>query len=191
MFYKIFQFSVRHGLNIRTLTRLGFIFKDSNPLCNGRCRNLVVSCNHHRLDSGPDTFCYRSFGLFSWRIHHRDQTEECQVIFIIFYNLCLCLQSLICKSENSKSLSGEILIDTGNVLPVLICDRLFLTISAYFAHSSRKNIHSAFDKHDNTLTRLMYGRHELSVTVKWHFRDSSIFLPDLFHIHSTVSCKGD
>ena len=48
------------------------------------CRRcyLMIPGDHNRPDSGSDTFGNRCLRFFSWRIHHSDETQEDQMIFI-------------------------------------------------------------------------------------------------------------
>ena len=100
-FHKVFQFFIGHFVNLCTLTGFGFIFKNSNSLCNGSSCHLMISCNHNRTDSCTFTLFYSSFWLFSRRIHHCDQPQEYQMIFILQRKFRLIWYFFISKCKNS------------------------------------------------------------------------------------------
>ena len=104
-FYKIFQFFIRHLIDLGTLARLGFIFKNTDTFCNCSGRYFMVTCNHDRTDTGFLTFRDSGFGLFTRRIHHSDQTDKCEVIFVIKSQLFLVRHNLISKCQYSETFS--------------------------------------------------------------------------------------
>ena len=83
LWYEILKFFVRHIFDDRAFTGFRHIFQNSDSFCNGRCCYFVIARNHDWLDSCLDTFYNCIFRLHSRRIHHGNQSQECQVIFII------------------------------------------------------------------------------------------------------------
>ncbi|MPN05819.1 hypothetical protein SDC9_153073 [bioreactor metagenome] len=80
--HKLPQLPVAHSVDGGAVHRLGPLGEDTNFFGDGGGGDAVVPGDHHRADSGGDALRHRRGGFLAGRVHHGNQPQKVQPVFI-------------------------------------------------------------------------------------------------------------
>ena len=121
--YQFAQRFIAQSVDLRAFHRPCTRLQNADFLGNGRSGYFVIAGDHNRPDSGLHTFGHSVFGFQARRIHHGNQTDKGQAVFLagIQRTFHLRMPFFVSKSQNAQPVLRKALVGITDGLAVLLC----------------------------------------------------------------------
>ena len=116
--HKLLQFLVAHAVDDRALHGLRAVPQNADLTGNGRRRDFVVAGDHNRTDTGADALRHRCLGFLTGRVHHGDEAEESQAVFIRQSD-GRAVHAAAGEGQHPQALVGKLFVDLFDPRPFL------------------------------------------------------------------------
>ena len=116
--HKVLQLLIAHAVNDRALHGLRAVLENTDFTGNGRRRDLVVAGDHDGADAGADTLRHRRLGFLTRRVHHGDEAEEGQAVFIRQSD-GRAVHAAAGEGQHPQALVGKLFVDLFDPRPFL------------------------------------------------------------------------
>ena len=165
--HKVPQLRIAHFVDDRTLHGFCTVLQNTDLPSDGRRRDLMVAGDHNRTDSGADALCHRSLGFLPRRIHHGDEAQKVQAVFIRQTD-CRTVHAAAGEGQHTQAFVGKLLVDLLDFPPFL---RRYDT-------AFQQYIHGALGDHQEAARQLMDGGHHLPVRIEGNLRQPGPVVSD-------------
>ena len=171
---------VGHGLHNGTLHGLGAGGEDTNFTGDGGSGDDVVAGNHDGADAGGDTVGNGLLGFLSGGVHHGDEAQEVELLFVGQGDLGA-FQGAAAKGQHTKALVGEVAVGRLDLLPLLGAQ----------AGAVQHHVHSALGHHHDAAGEPVDGGHELTVGVEGQLAQAGPGGADLVLFEAEILTQTD